>query len=134
MTYFRALSGLFAAFNRVATYRKRGKIGGLGCVDVGEKLQQTRTTHGLTQNGLKNSTNNHKTRLKCTYSGLHKRLYTYKDSRISAANKQHKEVIHTYKENINIKYHDVNIKYHDVKPMNRTYQEVNHTKKHISTR
>lgn len=43
MTYFRAFSGFVAALYRVATYRKKGKNGFLGCVDVGEKLQQTET-------------------------------------------------------------------------------------------
>lgn len=42
MTKIGGLPGLIAAFNRVATYRKKGKNGFLGCVDVGEKLQQTR--------------------------------------------------------------------------------------------
>lgn len=34
----RRFVGFVAAINRVTTYRKRGKIGFLGCVDVGEKL------------------------------------------------------------------------------------------------
>ena len=43
---------MIAAFNRVATYRKRGKNGFLGCVDMGEKSKQNTDTNGLTTNTL----------------------------------------------------------------------------------
>lgn len=64
MTKIGGLWALFAAFNRVATYRKRGKIGVLGCVDVGEKLQQKRTDHKQTP---KHTTKHTINRLKSHY-------------------------------------------------------------------